>query len=72
MPCTRGMAACRPLCGHREMVRAYHVARNADRQRVESVAGGGWAARDDEDRPGLLTFKEWLKGQAVPEEWRDE
>ena len=49
----------------------YRHARAAQEAACESVAGGGWALRDDEDRPRPVTFKEWLVGSKVPEEWLD-
>jgi hypothetical protein len=65
------MTKCRALCLHRELVRDYHGTRDAQLRAAESVAGGGWAARDDEEptvRP--VTFHEWLIGHATPEEYR--
>jgi nicotinamide mononucleotide (NMN) deamidase PncC len=64
------MTKCRPLCAHRELVRDYHLARDAQLQAAESVTGGGWAARDDEEPATAVTFKEWLIGHATPEEYQ--
>lgn len=70
MPCTKGMRRCRAACGHRELVSGYRSARAAHVVESESVSRGGWARRDDDDRPRAVTFKEWLKANKTPEEYR--
>lgn len=59
MPCSPGMRRCRPLCAHRALVRDYHGERDRQLRAAESLAGGGWAARDDPGPP-VITFKQWL------------
>jgi hypothetical protein len=70
MPCHKGMSRCRALCGHRDMVHGYRSARHAALVESESVSRGGWAARDDDDRRRAVTFKDWLKANKTPEEYR--
>jgi len=53
------MRKCRALCAHRALVRGYHGERDRQIRAAESLAGGGWAARDDPG-PAVITFKDYL------------
>lgn len=63
MPCAKGMNGCARTCLHRQMVRDYHVAREADEQARERETRGH-TTEDREYDQRMVTFKKWLIGLA--------
>lgn len=60
-----GLLACRPLCGHRQDVEAYQLARDVAEAQLEAATAlypGDVAIYRAEVR--MITFGDWLRGKA--------
>lgn len=67
MSCSPRMTTCRSDCLHRRLVNEYRV----ERERQEIAAENDYRHRDgNENASPLITFRQWLKGHAVPAEVR--
>lgn len=70
MPCAKGMNRCKALCAHRDMVRGYQAARRAYVLQCESQAlGYATETQEYQEAHEPVTFKAWLVGLKIPEEW---
>lgn len=63
MPCSKGMSACRRMCGHREIVEEYRAFRINEEMRREDETRGFHT--EMEEYPTLITFGEYLRMRRV-------